>query len=120
MYKQVLHYTLSILSLAAVCLLWKYNVILTIVLLLLSFTLLILQKSKTELFMFLACSFYGAIAEVIAIYFGAWNYSLPNFGGIPIWLPILWGIAAIFMKRLHDHIAYEIEPKVNSNQLQNK
>jgi hypothetical protein len=40
--------------------------------------------------------FFGPLAEVVSIRGGAWQYTdrqLP--GGIPIWLPVLWGIACI-------------------------
>jgi hypothetical protein len=41
----------------------------------------------------------GPLGELIAICFGAWSYAEP-FYFIPIWLPFIWGIAALFMKKL--------------------
>jgi len=35
-----------------------------------------------------------------AIYFGAWSYANPTMLGIPLWLPLAWGIAAVFVKRV--------------------
>lgn len=114
MLKQILHYLFSILSLVAVCFLWKYNIILFLVLLAISFLLLFIQKEKSEIWLFIACGFYGALAEIIAIYFGSWTYNSADFLGVPIWLPVLWGIAALFMKRLHEHIKFELNTTKNT------
>lgn len=39
---------------------------------------------------------FGPVAEAIAIAFSTWTYSNSQFGGIPIWLSPLWGIAALY------------------------
>jgi hypothetical protein len=41
----------------------------------------------------------GPLGEAMAVHFGAWNYARPFFL-IPLWLPFLWGIAALFVKKL--------------------
>jgi len=41
--------------------------------------------------------FFGGLSESFAILVGgAWTYPLPDFLGIPMWLPLLWGVAALF------------------------
>lgn len=62
--------------------------------------MLSVNKSKIELIIFIRCGFLGAIAEGIAVYYGVWEYSNDSFFGIPIWLPILWAIAAVFILRM--------------------
>ncbi len=91
---------LAVLSLVAVTLFWENNLLLVILLLIIGALMLLVNKSKTELTIFLYCGFLGAIAEVIAVYSGAWEYSNNSFLGIPIWLPILWAIASIFILRI--------------------
>ena len=64
--------------------------------------MLSINKSKVELTVFIRCGFLGAIAEGIAVYSGAWEYFNDSFLGIPIWLPVLWAIASIFILRVAD------------------
>ena len=40
----------------------------------------------------------GAVGESVCIYFGAWSYANPTYL-IPLWLPILWGLAALIIRR---------------------
>jgi hypothetical protein len=91
-------------SLLFVILLWNYNILLTVVLLLVGIIMLKLINSKDQVITFIFCGFFGATAETLAIYFGVWNYSNSSFFGIPIWLAPLWGIAAIFMSNLNKQI----------------
>ncbi len=58
---------------------------------------LIKWKSRLTLLMFVFGALFGAIAEVIAIYFGVWSYSVSNFFNIPLWLLIVWGNVAAFI-----------------------
>ena len=43
-------------------------------------------------------------AEAVAIKFGAWQYSNPTALGVPIWLPLLWGSAIVFIKRFSETV----------------
>ena len=61
--------------------------------------MLLVWRSKEDLLLYIICSVAGTLAEAVAIASGAWKYSLPNFIGVPYWLPFLWGIAALFIKR---------------------
>ncbi len=90
---------IAFLSLISVALLWEYNLILTIVLVALAAFMLLMNKSKQELRIFVYCGLSGALAEVIVVFFGAWTYANPNIIGIPIWLIVLWGIASVFIVR---------------------
>jgi len=91
---------LAVLSLVAVSLFWENNLLLLILLLIIGALMLLVNKSKTELTVFLHCGFLGAVSEIIAVYSGAWEYSNDSFLGIPIWLPVLWTIASIFILRI--------------------
>ncbi len=78
---------------------WRQPVVLTICLALLSAFQLYKWHSKSDLIFYFVPFVLGPLAESIAIYFGAWQYSKPLYL-IPIWLPVLWGIAALFMKKM--------------------
>jgi uncharacterized membrane protein YoaT (DUF817 family) len=106
---------LGISSLVLVTNLWIYPKILTLGLIIISFLMLLTYKKEDEIILFFLCGVAGAIAEITAIYFGAWKYSLTNFANIPYWLPILWGIAAVYIKRISERIKDYINSKVPIN-----
>jgi hypothetical protein len=58
------------------------------------------HKKSDLIFYFVAFSL-GPIGEAFAIYLGAWQYSKP-FYLIPVWLPFLWGISALFVKKISE------------------
>ncbi len=92
----ILRLFLALITLISVVLLWKSPFVLTALLILISIIFILIQKSKKQaLIVYIKYGLAGACAEAIAILSGAWNYSLTNF--IPIWLPLLWGIAALFI-----------------------
>jgi len=97
----LLNYIIAIFSLLSVFLLWKYNWILFIILIALASILLYSRKSKKEVLMFILFAIGGAVAEIIAMLSGAWVYTNPNLFSIPIWLPVLWGIAGICIGRYY-------------------
>lgn len=38
---------------------------------------------------------FGPIAEALSIAAGAWSYANPQFFGVPVWLPFVWGAATV-------------------------
>ena len=86
---------LSFLSLILVSLFWESNLLLLVLLIIIAILILSINKSKVELIVFLFCGFSGMFAEAIAIYFGVWKYANASFLDVPIWLPVLWGIASV-------------------------
>lgn len=58
---------------------------------------LIKWKSKITLLIFIFGAIFGAVAEMIAVIYGVWNYSITNFINIPFWLYLVWGNAAAFI-----------------------
>lgn len=61
---------------------------------------LIVWHEKMDILIFFVGAIVGPIAEVIAIAFGAWNYANPTVFGIPIWLPLAWGIITLSINRI--------------------
>lgn len=60
--------------------------------------MLILYNNKEDIYILYGLA--GVMAEAVAIAFGAWSHASAQFIGIPYWLPLLWGIAALFIKRV--------------------
>jgi len=88
-----------VVGLAIICLFYENN-ILTFVLLLLGFIgVITLHPKKHDLLFFFFAFVIGPIGEIVAIHFGVWTYANPSFLGIPIWLPLVWGLAFICIKR---------------------
>ena len=54
-------------------------------------------KSWTTLTIFIFGGFFGAAAEIIATKYNVWTYSVSSFLNIPIWLFIVWSMAAAFL-----------------------
>lgn len=97
--------TVALLSLFAVSFFWERPALLTAILAALGLTMWLIKPERAELLLYVICGILGASYEIIAIAFGAWSFAMPNTQGIPYWLPLLWGLAALFMKRIYDKIA---------------
>ena len=85
------------LALLITILFYKNNLLGTILLLIISIIGLLKWKSWVTLIIFLFGALWGPISESIAIRAGVWEYAVPNFFNVPIWLFVLWGIAAAFL-----------------------
>lgn len=79
--------------------LWKNPVILTSSYVFISFVVLIKWHTKADVIAFITAAVLGPLGESFAIRYGAWAYSKSIFI-IPMWLPLLWGIAGTFLRRL--------------------
>ena len=55
---------------------------------------------KHDVYFFVVGAIVGPIGEIVAIQFGVWQYANPSFLGIPIWLPLAWGLAVALIKRI--------------------
>lgn len=84
-----------IVAAAAIIALWKMPFLLAAALVLLAWVKHMLFPLKWELIWFLVIAGMGAYAESLIIRTsGVWTYTNPQFWGIPIWLPMIWGLAA--------------------------
>jgi hypothetical protein len=87
-----------IFSISFVSLFWKDSILLTFALLIMAIFSLSYFHTKTDFIVFTTVGIVASFAEAVCIYFGAWNYTNPT-RLIPLWLPILWGLAAIIIRR---------------------
>jgi len=102
------------LGLYAICialagLLWHRPVLLTICYVAISTVALMKWHTKGDLLFYFVTFVLGPAGESAAIYFGAWTYSKPLFL-IPLWLPFLWGICALFMKNISETLLKRASP----------
>jgi len=65
-----------------------------------SVLMMLVDGNKHIVRLFFAGFILGPLAEAFCIYFGAWSYSESFILGFPIYLPFVWGNAAILFKRL--------------------
>ena len=84
-------------------LLWHKPILLTFIYLMISFKMLCKWHTRSDIVFFAAGFVLGPAGEIFAVYRGAWQYAEP-FYLIPLWLPLLWGIAALFIKKLSESL----------------
>jgi hypothetical protein len=100
----------GITALISVCCFWQSPILLTAILLFLSCAVLIGKRNQQDLIIFLTCGTLGALAEIFAVAFGAWSYSVPQFLGIPYWLPLAWGISSVFIRNIERRLTPKSAP----------
>ena len=89
-------------SIVVTSLFWKNNILLFIILLILSLIILYIDNFKF-LKTYICCGLFGAFAEIVAVTTNPWIYTNPSIMRIPIWLPLLWGIASISFIKVAIH-----------------
>lgn len=87
----------AILTLLIPILFYRKILLTTALLFILTTISLVKWKSNLTLMIFIFGAIGGGLAEMIAIYFGLWGYSITNFYNVPFWLFIVWGNAAAFL-----------------------
>ncbi len=85
---------------AAASLLYKNNLLLTLTIIAGWVIAIKFWHGKHDIYLFVTAAFLGTVAEIVAVRFGAWQYSNPTLFSVPIWLPLLWGIAVVFINRV--------------------
>ena len=91
---------LFLVIIVTVVLLWQNNILLFTVLLIECGITIKLWKKKHDIMYFLVGATLGPLLEIIFIRYGIWAYTHPTLLGIPMWLPLLWGFAAIVLSRI--------------------
>jgi hypothetical protein len=94
---QVLTYAILIGLVAA---LWRRPWLLAGLLLVLAAVMLWRWHERSDVLFFALSAIFGPLGEIVCIHSGAWEYGAPSLGFIPPWLPLGWGIAGLFLKRL--------------------
>jgi hypothetical protein len=84
-------------ALSCVSFLWRSPLVLLLCLAAMSALMFWRWHRSSDILFYTAGFVLGPLAEAMAVHFGAWEYAKPLFL-VPIWLPCLWGIAALFVK----------------------
>lgn len=79
----------------AVCRFWQQTPLLSLILLVLVFLKHKIFPAKRESLFFALVGVLGSTGEMLGISGGAWSYAKPQLLNIPLWLPLLWGLAGM-------------------------
>ena len=104
-HKLILELLIYVMGVAFVAFFYRNNAFVTTMLTLAWFIAMGVWHKKEDVLVFVVAAVIGPLGEIVAVYFGAWTYANPTFWGIPIWLPLLWGLAGVFIKRVGLHLS---------------
>jgi len=79
---------------------WRSTSLSTLAATALTVTAFIFFNKKNDSIFFLSGLLLGGLGESLVVLSGAWCYSKPLIFGIPLWLPIYWGISVMVIRRL--------------------
>jgi len=85
--------------------LWENNIILTISLILVSAFILIWFSSREEKILYFACFILGPLFDLLLVPRGVWSYANPTFYGVPLWLPIAYGLGTVVIVKIGNSIS---------------
>lgn len=80
--------------------LWKYSLLLFVLLSVLSLMALFLWHDSLDVCFFTIVAVFGTVSEILFVKFGVWTYANPTLLGIPIWFPPSFAVAALVGQRL--------------------
>jgi hypothetical protein len=100
--KALVNATLALATLLLTSVLWRYPLGLTALLIVAGAAIYALRPSRTSACVYATGFVFGPLAEGLAIQTGAWEYASPSVLGIPVWLPFVWGNAALFIQNTAD------------------
>ena len=115
MSKRIIVTTIFVLgSIFSIWFLWEKVFLLTFILLGLAIMESMTIGSKKLWLVYPIVIFGGVLTEVVAIYFGAWQYTRPSFLNVPLWLLPAWGNAGIISICIYELMGevFEINKKI--------
>jgi hypothetical protein len=95
----LLVYPIGIVCLAT---LYRQPLVLAGALALLAAVTLLVSRRRGDLAVLVGGVLLGPVAEIVAVRHGAWAYATPDFLGVPLWLPVAWGLATLVIKRISE------------------
>jgi uncharacterized membrane protein YoaT (DUF817 family) len=87
-------------GITAIVLFYGNNLLLISLLILSWFIGVKFWHKKHDIYFFMIGAVIGPLGEIFCVYSGAWRYANPTFLGIPLWLPLAWGLAITLIKRI--------------------
>ena len=86
---------------AAVALLWPQNAALTLFLFAVSVAVFLHSSDPArEAVPYVTGFVLGPLMEAMVVAAGGWQYANPTAFGIPLWLPFLWALTALFVTKI--------------------
>ncbi|MFC1687486.1 hypothetical protein ACFL0L_02815 [Patescibacteria group bacterium] len=58
--------------------------------------------SKEDIVFFVIGMILGTVGEIICTHFNIWTYFNPSLLGVTLWVPMVWGFAFLFARRIRD------------------
>ena len=95
----IFEFVVYIICIFLIVLFWQNSFVLFVGILAVSAIIFIKWHEKKDFIYYFVAFFLGTIAEIIAVYSGAWQYTKP-FYLIPVWLSFLWGIAGLLLLKI--------------------
>jgi hypothetical protein len=87
-------------GIASIALFFQNNLLLSVILVIAWAIGIKFWHKKHDVLFFVTGAIVGPVGEIVCIYFGVWQYANPTFLGIPVWLPLAWGLATMLIKRI--------------------
>jgi hypothetical protein len=91
--------------------LWRHPVALIVLVFAVGVGIFILRPTRPSLVVYAVGFVFGPTAEALGIHAGAWRYSTNDFLGISIWLPFVWGNAALFIQNTGEFATSVLSPR---------
>jgi hypothetical protein len=98
--KFVLNAALALATLFLTSVLWHYPVALIALLLTTAVGIYKIRPNAASIVVYMTGFVFGPLAEAVSISTGAWEYDTTHLLGVPVWLPFVWGNAALFIQNM--------------------
>ena len=115
--KFVLNAALALATLFLTAVLWRYPLALIALLLITAVAILRIRPTATRVVVYATAFVFGPAAEALSITTGAWAYDSPNFLGVPVWLPFVWGNAGLFILNMAELWKSLLAPRLSRAQV---
>lgn len=97
----VIELLIFVFGVVSLSLLWHSPIITSLLIILLALGILKFWYEKNDWLWFVAAGFFGALGEILIIRFGGvWHYANPDFLGVPMYLPLAYGISGLMGKKI--------------------
>lgn len=87
-------------GIVSISFLYNFNLLLALLLILYWMVGIRLWHKRHDILFFILGAIVGSAGEIVCIHFGVFHYANPTFLGIPLWLPLAWGLATMLTKRI--------------------
>ena len=98
-------FLIYVLNILVLYYLWQNNAALTVIFIVMSAFVLLKWVNKEERIVYFASFILGPILDIILIPRGVWSWGNPSLFGIPLWLPLSYGILTVTSIKIGKSIA---------------